>query len=64
MQSRSSHVLRSYVGSSFTPWFSLIVRDYLFGWWDELLSRRGEDGLLSALSLGGLVDGSKVIKMA
>ena len=30
----------------FTPWFKLIARDFLFGWWDELLGRRGADGTL------------------
>ena len=50
-------------GNLFTPWFKLIARDFLFGWWDELLGRRGADGTLDARSLAGLVDGSKVIKM-
>ena len=50
-------------GNRFTPWFELIARDFLFGWWDELLNRRGADGTLDARSLAGLVDGSKVIKM-
>ena len=50
-------------GNLFTPWFKLIARDFLFGWWDELLVRRGADGTLDARSLAGLVDGSKVIKM-
>lgn len=49
-------------GNSFTPWFKLIARDFLFGWWDELLARKA-DGKVSAKSLNGLVDGSKVIKM-
>ncbi|KAG8899420.1 isopentenyl-diphosphate delta-isomerase idi1 [Tulasnella sp. 403] len=49
--------------NSFTPWFKLIARDFLFGWWDELLARRSEDGLLDAKSLVGVADGSKVIKM-
>jgi len=49
-------------GNSFTPWFKLIARDFLFGWWDELLARK-VDGRVSAKSLNGLVDGSKVIKM-
>ena len=50
-------------GNLFTPWFKLIARDFLFGWWDELLGRRGADGTLDARSLATLVDGSKVIKM-
>lgn len=49
--------------NSFTPWFKLIARDFLFGWWDELLRRRGNGGLLDAKSLAGIADGSKVIKM-
>jgi isopentenyl-diphosphate delta-isomerase len=50
-------------GNSFTPWFKLIARDFLFGWWDELLKRQGADGRVAAESLAGLVDGSKVVKM-
>jgi len=50
-------------GNSFTPWFKLIARDFLFGWWDELLKRKDTQGLVVAKSLAGLVDGSKVIKM-
>lgn len=49
--------------NSFTPWFKLIARDYLFSWWDELLKRKGDNGLVYAKSLAGIVDGSKVIKM-
>ena len=49
--------------NSFTPWFKLIARDFLFGWWDELLKRKSKDGLVDAQSLAGLVDGSKVVKM-
>jgi len=50
--------------NSFTPWFKLIARDFLFGWWDELLSAsRLVDAKVSAKSLNGLTDGSKVIKM-
>ena len=49
--------------NSFTPWFKLIARDFLFGWWDELLNRRDVNGKLHAKSLAGLVDGSKVVKM-
>ncbi|KAK0506214.1 NUDIX hydrolase domain-like protein [Armillaria luteobubalina] len=52
-----------YPGNSFTPWFKLIARDFLFGWWDELYARRGADGKVVAKSLAGLVDGSKVVKM-
>ncbi|KAJ7225527.1 Isopentenyldiphosphate isomerase [Mycena pura] len=50
-------------GNHFTPWFKLIARDFLFGWWDELLSRRNVNGHVVAKSLAGLVDGSKVVKM-
>ncbi|KAI0335242.1 Isopentenyldiphosphate isomerase [Cubamyces sp. BRFM 1775] len=49
--------------NSFTPWFKLIARDFLFGWWDELLARRDGEGKVHAKSLAGLVDGSKVVKM-
>ena len=49
--------------NKFTPWFKLIVRDFLAGWWDELLVRKGEDGLVDAQSLEGFADGSKVHKM-
>jgi len=49
--------------SSFTPWFKLIARDYLFAWWDELLNRKGADGFVFAKSLVDLADVSKVIKM-
>ncbi|KAF8898759.1 Isopentenyldiphosphate isomerase [Infundibulicybe gibba] len=50
-------------GNLFTPWFKLIARDYLFGWWDELHRRRDSNGRVVAKSLAGLVDGSKVVKM-
>ena len=49
--------------NSFTPWFKLIARDFLFGWWDELLKRKDANGKVVAKSLAGLVDGSKVVKM-
>ena len=49
--------------NSFTPWFKLIARDFLFGWWDELLARKDAQGKIHAKSLAGLVDGSKVVKM-
>ncbi|KAF7306915.1 RAD21/Rec8 N-terminal domain protein [Mycena indigotica] len=49
--------------NSFTPWFKLIARDFLFGWWDLLLERKDANGLVSAKSLAGVADGSKVIKM-
>ncbi len=49
--------------NSFTPWFKLIARDFLFGWWDELMRRKGTNGLVDAESLRGFVDGSKVVKM-
>ncbi|KAG8892146.1 isopentenyl-diphosphate delta-isomerase idi1, partial [Tulasnella sp. 408] len=52
-------------GNSFTPWFKLIARDYLFEWWDVLLSKKNaETGLYDAKhALNGVVDGSKVVKM-
>lgn len=51
------------IGKSFTPWFKLIARDFLFGWWDELIARRDQHGKVQAKSLAGLVDGSKVVSM-
>ncbi|CAE6438830.1 unnamed protein product [Rhizoctonia solani] len=48
--------------NAFTPWFKLIARDFLFGWWDELLARK-KDGKVDVKALAGLVDGSKVVKM-
>lgn len=63
----NSRIIRIYLtmplDNTFTPWFKLIARDFLFGWWDELLARKGSDGLVKAKSLAGLVDGSKVVKM-
>lgn len=50
-------------GNLFTPWFKLIARDFLFGWWDELHKRKDVEGKVVAKSLAGLVDGSKVVKM-
>ena len=55
---------RSLSANSFTPWFKLIARDFLFGWWDELLKDKDATGRVNALSLTGVADGSKVIKMA
>lgn len=49
--------------NSFTPWFKLIARDFLFGWWDILMERQGFDGRVYAKTLTGVADGSKVIKM-
>lgn len=55
--------LTHHVANLFTPWFKLIARDFLFGWWDELLKRKDANGKVHAKSLAGLVDGSKVVKM-
>lgn len=52
------------IGNSFTPWFKLIARDFLFGWWDELHKRADAQGRVVAQNLAGVADGSKVIKMA
>lgn len=49
--------------NSFTPWFKLIARDFLFGWWDTLMERKDESGLVVARSLEGVVDGNKIFKM-
>ncbi|KAG5647974.1 hypothetical protein DXG03_007008 [Asterophora parasitica] len=50
-------------GNLFTPWFKLIARDFLFGWWDELYKRKDSEGKVVAKSLAGLVDGSRVVKV-
>ena len=55
-------ILTVCAANSFTPWFKLIARDFLFGWWDELLARK-VDGKVVAKSLNGVADGSKVVKM-
>jgi len=49
--------------NSFTPWFKLIARDFLFGWWDELYKRRDSQGRVVAKNVAGIADGSKVFKM-
>lgn len=51
------------LGNLFTPWFKLIARDFLFGWWDELMRRKDTSGKVVAKSLDGIADGSRVIKM-
>ncbi|GJJ13800.1 hypothetical protein Clacol_008057 [Clathrus columnatus] len=62
---RSSNLsLPGWLDNSFTPWFKLIARDFLFGWWDELLIRRPSASQpLQASTLQGIVDGNKVFKM-
>jgi len=50
-------------GNLFTPWFRLIARDFLFGWWDELLKRKDHEGKVVAKSLADLADNSQVVKM-
>ncbi|KIO19637.1 hypothetical protein M407DRAFT_246104, partial [Tulasnella calospora MUT 4182] len=43
------HYLAPSDGNSFTPWFKLIARDYLFECWDILLSKKkAETGLHDA----------------
>jgi len=49
--------------TSFTPWFKLIARDFLFGWWEELIKRKNAEGKVVAKSLDGFVDGREVIEM-
>jgi len=49
--------------NSFTPWFKLIARDFLFGWWDTLLRNKAGDGNCDAKVLSGKVDGEKIFKM-
>ena len=41
--------------NSFTPWFKLIARDFLFGWWDELLARKPAEGIGRTETSGGVV---------
>ncbi len=53
-----------FAGDFFTPWFKLIARDFLFGWWDELLKRKSASGKVEAKSLHNVADGSRVIKMS
>jgi len=48
--------------NSFTPWFKLIARDFLFGWWDDLLARN-IDGSVEAHRLAGVADGTKIFRM-
>ena len=52
-----------YLENLFTPWFKLIARDFLFGWWDDLYKRKTPEGKLVASSLADVANGSKVIKM-
>jgi isopentenyl-diphosphate delta-isomerase len=59
---REIPALTGHKGNLFTPWFKLIARDFLFGWWDQLLARRNSQGLLEAQSLSDLVD-DRVVKM-
>ncbi|PKI86038.1 isopentenyl-diphosphate Delta-isomerase [Malassezia vespertilionis] len=42
--------------ASFTPWFKLIVNEFLFSWWQILLEKRAENGLIDAKTLGHLQD--------
>ena len=58
-----TYLTELFVENAFTPWFKLIARDFLFGWWDELIARKGADGKVRAKSLNGIVDGSKVVSM-
>jgi isopentenyl-diphosphate Delta-isomerase len=56
-------IIKLDAGNSFTPWFKLIARDFLFGWWDELHKRSSADGTVNAKSLAGVIDGTRVVKM-
>ena len=58
-----SSLARCLTANSFTPWFKLIARDFLFGWWDSLLERRDpKTGLFDSRAVEDLSD-SKVWKM-
>jgi isopentenyl-diphosphate delta-isomerase len=46
----------------FTPWFKLIARDFLYGWWDQLMARRNPSKHVEAKSLADLVD-DRVVKV-
>ena len=37
--------------SAFTPWFKLIVNEFLFKWWQRLLDQPREDGKYDAKTL-------------
>lgn len=39
------------LASAFTPWFKLIVNEFLFKWWQELLARANEAGKYEAKTL-------------
>lgn len=54
---------QNFAANSFTPWFKLIARDFLFGWWDHLMSLRDSKGNVYAHSLAGVADGNRVVKM-
>lgn len=58
-----ARILTRHSANSFTPWFKLIARDFLFGWWDELMRRRDANDKVVAKSLAGITDGTKVVKM-
>jgi hypothetical protein len=51
-----------YIGNLFTPWFKLIARDFLYGWWDQLMARRNPSKHVEAKSLADLVD-DRVVKV-
>lgn len=42
------YVLATYTAASFTPWFKLIVNEFLFPWWQELLNKRTDAGKYDA----------------
>jgi isopentenyl-diphosphate delta-isomerase len=46
----------------FTPWFKLIARDFLYGWWDQLMAHRNPRKHVEAKSLADLVD-DRVVKV-
>lgn len=41
---------------SFTPWFKLIVKRFLFPWWKLLLENGGQEGKYDAKKLAHLRD--------
>lgn len=44
----------THAASSFTPWFKLIVNEFLFPWWKELLEHPTSEGKYDAKVLASL----------
>lgn len=48
------YVVKTHTASSFTPWFKLIVNEFLFPWWKELLEHPTSEGKYDAKVLASL----------